>query len=506
MKKTIIFMLLISLMLLSFSGCGQKQEEKQDEQVELTWVFGGPGDLEDSERVWQAYNEKLADYLPNTKVKFMVIPHSDYAEKWRLMSASQEDVDIAWVSWALSFIEEVSKGSYMDITDLIDKYGQDMKADFPDWLLDLTTIDGRIYAVPNYQMMASGSGFSIDKTHVDKGWLDIKKAEDVFCSGKVLRKDDYKIFEDYFQKVQASDEKVRYVSSDFLTSGVKNRIGMPYGDVEQIICNAVIKWNDTDFKVYDLLTDFPENYEYYDLAYDWYKKGYIRKDILENPTENVGEYLLHATSILKGSAERASIIFGKPMEVFASRKEYYVSYKGSATNTAVAANSKHPERAVQLMNIMNSKKGADLLNLLTYGFEGEHYKKVSDDRIEWLGKEVPGGSNNKYGYQNWALGNALVTYTTQSDPEGWNEYIHNDVNMKAQMSRLAGFTLNQKPIKLEIAQYNATLKEYAYLDKGTTPNYKEVLEQRNAKLKEAGSERIVAEVQRQIDEWVKNKK
>ena len=115
---------------------------------------------------------------------------------------------------------------------------------------------------------------------------------------------------------------------------------------------------------------------------------------------------------------------------------------------------------------------------------------------------MPGSSDNRYGYENWALGNALITYTTQNDPEGWNEYLHNDINMHATMSRLGGFSVDLKPIKMKIAQYNAVLKEYEYLDKGTTDNYKELLEERNAKLKEAGSEDIVKEVQRQIDEWV----
>ena len=145
------------------------------------------------------------------------------------------------------------------------------------------------------------------------------------------------------------------------------------------------------------------------------------------------------------------------------------------------------------------------MNLLTYGFENEHYTKVSDDRIEWLGEGVPGSSDNRYGYENWALGNALVTYTTQSDPEGWNEYLHEDINMKAEMSRLGGFSVDLKPIKMEIAQYNAVLKEYDYLEKGATENYKELLAERNEKLKNAGSEKIVQEVQRQLDEWAASK-
>lgn len=506
LKKFCCMVLIVCLAIGAFAGCGKEKVADGEEQVTLKWLIGGPGKLEDSEMVWAKFNEELKKYLPNTTVEFTVIPHSDYAEKWRLMSAAQEPMDIVWVSYALNFVDEVGKGSYMDLTELADKYGQEMKSEFPDWLLELTTVNDKIYAVPNYQMMAMPVGFSIDKTHVDKNWIDINKASEMFLSKKVLHKDDYKIFENYFQKVLESNEKVKYVSSSFLSRAVKDMIGMPSGGIETIIANACIKNDEDGFKVYDKLVDFPDNYEYYDLMNEWYKKGYIRKDILANSSEKEGDYLLWWTSVFKGTKERLAIKYGKPMEIINLYDLPVIGYKGSTTNTAIAANCKHPERAMKLINLMNSKRGADLLNLLSYGIEGRHYEKISNGRIKWLEPEIPGSSNNRYGYDNWVIGNTINSYTTQSDPEGWNEYINNEINMKAKMSRLAGFTLDTKPIKMELSQYEAKLKEYAYLDKGTTPNYKEVLEERNRKLKEAGSEKIVQEVQRQIDEWAKNRK
>ena len=505
-KRSIICFMLALLIALGgvLAGCGGKKEVSQDEKVELKWVFGGPGKLEDSEYVWGEFNKKLESYLPNTTVKFTCIPHSNYAEKWRLMSASQEEVDIAWISWALKFADEVAKGSYMDITDLINEYGQDMKADFPEWLLDLTTINGRVYAIPNYQMMTNPTGFSIKKSHVDKGWIDLKEAEKVLTEDDNLTKDDYKIFEDYFKKVIDSGEKVKYVSDQFLTRAIYYKIGLPKGGLETITANAAIAKSEDGYKVYNTLTDFPGWYEYYDVVNDWYNKGIIRKDILENPKETEGDYLLWWCSLLKG--EELALKNKYPndeMTIFACDPLKYIPYNGSNTNTAIASQSKHPERAMQLLNLMNSKKGAELLNMLSFGIEGEHYNKTGDNRIEFLGSSVVGSSNNKYGYENWALGNALVTYETQNNIEGWGEYVHNEINMQAEISRLAGFNLEQNPIKLEIAQYNAIMKEYEYLDAGTTANYKDILTERNAKLREAGSDKIVEEVQRQVDEWVK---
>ncbi len=506
MKKKLVLLTLIMCLLVTgcFTGCGTKKTASNDEEVTLTWIFGGPGKLEDSERVWAEFNKELQKHIPNTTIEFEVISHDEYAEKWKLINAGQEDADIVWISWALNFADEVAKGSFMDITDLVNEYGQDMMAEFPDYLLDLTTINGRIYGIPCYQMMTAPLGVAVDASHVEKGWFNIEEIEGIFNAGRTITKEDYKVYEEYIKKVQESGEKVKYISSDFLSREIMQKIGLPYGGLESITCNAAIARLGDDYKVYNTLTDFPENYDYFDLVNEWYKKGYIRKDILENPTENRGDYLLQWTQCLKDVDNRLPLQYGnKPMKACKTHDLLYVGFNASSTNTGISSHSKNPERAMQVINLMNSSKGKDLLNLLSYGIEGEHYKKIDDEKIEWLGEATPGSSQNRYGYENWALGNALTSYITEGYPEGWNKYIDEEINKKAEISRLAGFSLDQTPIAKEIAQYQTVIQEFKYLEKGTTANYKELLEKRNAKLKKAGSDKIVAEVQKQLDAWVK---
>lgn len=44
----------------------------------------GPGEQQDSQKVWDKFNEELAKYLPNTKVEFECVTSSDYAENGNL--------------------------------------------------------------------------------------------------------------------------------------------------------------------------------------------------------------------------------------------------------------------------------------------------------------------------------------------------------------------------------------------------------------------------------------
>lgn len=522
----LLAMLLCIVMALSLAACDtteQKPEETKGtvkdpvsttastpteetlEPVELTWIFGGPGKLEDSDRVWEEFNKKLAEYLPNTTVKFVSIPTADYAEKWRLMSAGREECDIVWFMWSLNLQDEVAKGAYLPLTDLIEQYGQDMKADLPEWIFNATTVDGEIYAIPCLQQMAKPVGITIPAAHVEKGWLNLEAAEAVFRKETPLTKEDFKIFEDYFEKVKQSGEDVHYVSDQFMTAAVK-RIGYPLGYYETVVANAKILRYGDEYKVFDYVTDYPESKAFWELAHEWYEKGYLRPDALENPTEVKTEVLLRQASNLRGAEETESAAYGQPMKIFSLEDQAYITASVPPTDYAISSTSKNPERAMMLLNLMNSAKGAELMNLLTYGIEGEHYNKISETQIEWLGEEAPGSANNRYGYNHWMLGNSLVTYVTSDQEADYNAYI-DEVNKSAMMSRLSGFVLDREPIKVEIANYEAIYKEYVYLDYGTTPNYKELLAERDAKMKAAGSDKIIAEVQRQIDEWVaKNNK
>ena len=101
--KRIIATIAATAMLLPCVGCGEPKDmtDNADEQVTLKWIFVGPGEQRDSQKVWDKFNEMLPEYLPNTTVEFQCVSSSDYAEKWKLASASQENIDIVWHGWMI---------------------------------------------------------------------------------------------------------------------------------------------------------------------------------------------------------------------------------------------------------------------------------------------------------------------------------------------------------------------------------------------------------------------
>lgn len=515
MKKRKIAALLAVVFILGtlLTACGGTTTTNDDPngEVKLKWVLGGNGQLKDSEMVWAEYNERLSDYLPNTTVEFEVIPRSDYGEKWKLMSASQEELDIAWVGWMLNLYEEVQKGSLKAMDEYLPLV-PDLTNEIPESIINLGRVNGKLYCIPCYQIQTNlPYGSKTQRELAEQYGLDAAKITANFDKMEAPTKEDYQVFEDYLANLKEAGKLQKGVSKTFIDS-IIGRVGGLGNYEEVVVANAVIDRRDPELKVYDALTDFPDKNVKYEIATDWYKKGYIRQDILSVQDYSADEnkengYVLWSHSCFKNDSESQTIKHGFPILSVPTFQDLYIPSSRPASNTGIARVSKNPERAMKLIELMNTKKGAELYNLLTFGLEDVHYKKTEKENIiEWLDDVAPGGSSDApYGFANWGVGNIFNGYETQYDVEGWNDYILNDVNANASASPLIGFTLDTSKIKLELAQYDAIIKEYSYLALGAKDNWEELLAERDAKLKLAGSDKIVEEVRRQIEEWKKVK-
>ena len=122
MKKLVSLLLALLLAI----GCIGLTALAEEEEVTLTVWLGGPGKQKDSDEVWAYFNERLQDYLPNTKVEFVCVTVDEYVDKWSKAMAAGETIDVAWFGWILDINDEVAKGSLMPLNGLIDEYGQDV--------------------------------------------------------------------------------------------------------------------------------------------------------------------------------------------------------------------------------------------------------------------------------------------------------------------------------------------------------------------------------------------
>ncbi len=256
-----------------------------------------------------------------------------------------------------------------------------------------------------------------------------------------------------------------------------------------------------------------ETQEYRDMVYlmhDWYKKEYIRKDIVtahKNFSDdlNNGKYIATCVLNIKPNADVEISAAGKAGIQWKSQaitKPLLTTGGVLGTLTAISKTSKDPERAMMYLELVNTDE--KLLNLLAFGIEDKHWVKKGDRQIDF----APGLDSATSGYfpsTTWMFGRQALAYYWPNEKLGiWDEC--EQLNAQAEASPLIGFSYDPEPVSSETAKVQAVLTELAVpLDTGgLDPDVyiPKLLE----KLKNAGVDKIIAEKQRQLNAWKESKK
>jgi len=167
---------------------------------------------------------------------------------------------------------------------------------------------------------------------------------------------------------------------------------------------------------------------------------------------------------------------------------------------AIPRQSKSPEKAMAFMNLLFSDP--EVVNLLNYGIEDQHYIKVSDNEIKFPEGVTVVDHPYNFGL-SWEFGNQFLSYVFEgTDPDIWDKT--REYNDSALQSAALGFIVDVEPIKNEFAAvFNVFVQYQSGLGTGSVdPDV--YLPEFIEKLKAAGIDTIVAEKQRQLDDWAAN--
>ncbi|MBP1965353.1 ABC transporter substrate-binding protein [Paenibacillus aceris] len=508
--KTVCSVLVASLVLtLGLTGCGSKGEVSETTQstaspqdsaktgasldpVELTWYLDGTPQS-DIGSVETELNKILKDKL-NVTLHLKMIDWGSYDQKMQVVNAAGENYDLAFTAnWANNYYQNVNKGVFIPLDDLLAKYAPTIMQTLPKMGWDATKVNGKIYAIPNYQGWTMTNGLKIQKDLADKYGIKpntIKKLDDLapFLA----------------QVKQNNSDMVPYENANDGTFG-KNLVYYGFDEIAGRNVPGTIKLSDNSLKVVNQF-ESEEYKNYVSLMRDWYQKSYVRKDAATlkdvQADRKAGKTAsMNAGNIgpagPNGDVELDSSQGGKEVYSVRLTKPYLLTSSIIATMTGISKTSKHPERAVMLLDLLFKDK--QIYNLLAYGIEGKHYKKVSENTIEPI-KD----SGYAPGFE-WEVGNVLSGYVQKgSDPGIWEAT--KKMNESSTPSPLLGFSFDPTPVKTEIAQIGTVTAQYvAMLETGSSDPDK-VLPEFIEKLKKAGSDKIIAEEQKQIDAWKTIKK
>ena len=148
-----------------------------------------------------------------------------------------------------------------------------------------------------------------------------------------------------------------------------------------------------------------------------------------------------------------------------------------------------------------------LFNTLAYGVQGTHWdwSDASKSSIKFIGDPANSGYNPG---TSWAFGgnHQLDTYPIASETPQQKAALQASVKLQlsAKASVALGFVLDAGPIKSELAQIAAVLKQYRDPLMAGLVDPKVAVPDLNRRLQQAGLDRVMAETQRQINAWKKS--
>lgn len=457
-------------------GGAAESEAPALEPVELVWYMAVGKQEPDLNLVQDEVNKYLQEKI-NATVKLIPVAFGDYEAKMNTVVAAGEDFDIMWNGFVFPYEKNARKGAFLAIDELLDQYAPNLKQNTPPVVWDALKIDGQTYAIPNMQTLSTQYGVVVQKRFADKYNLDpasIKKMEDL---------------EPFLEQIKNNEP-------DIIPYG---NFGNQYYPIDNDYYNVpgglgfLIKRSDGS------LQQFANAELNGTLASKWYKMGYIYKDAStakQADFHNKGLTAVEGDTTIKPGIEQEIKMNNGGFDVIAIPTGPLVT-QGFSPDTlqAISRTSKNPERAMMLLELVNTDKY--LYNLLCNGIEGKHY--VKDGNI------IRMVQNSGYSPGvDWAIGSVYNSYLKEGQPEDiWEATRKRD--FEAELNPYGAFKFNSEPVKTEIANVSAIADEYRMgiatgtLDFATT--WPKVVE----RYKKAGSDKIFDEVQAQLNVYIQEK-
>lgn len=500
-KRSILVWLCI-LLILVLTGCSgnstnsqkakdsdnSEEADSYSKQKPYTCVIlstGPAADEKDCELVSEAAS-KITKAKFNTTIKIIRYPYGIYDNQLSLMLATGEQLDL-FPNLGLTTTMAANNEQIYPLDDLLKQYGQDLLKNIPesDWIY--SKVNGKIYGVRNNKELAESYGYCMRKDILDAMGVnpaDLKTEADI---------------EQLFHRVKKEYPDMWAIAPDIGTMGFYDAyfddLGGDYGILSD--CR-----NDSTTVV-----NMYETKEYYKIIhqrYEWVKEGLMMPDgstVHTNVTTLMREGKVFASS--------SNMKPGKEAEVLqdAKRPVVCVPMTGSFSTTSsygnqwfIARQSEKPERAMQILNEMYINP--ELANILINGVEGVHWQLV--DKKDGIIDYPKGISVDTSGYPcaAWAWPNEFITYIWKgSKPDLWQDVTN--FNNKAIPSPLKGFSWNNKAVLSQIAACNNVAQKYKNALECGELDPSVYLPRFIKELKEAGVDTIIAEKQRQVDEWLK---
>ncbi len=494
-SKRIFSFLVVLVMLASMVvGCGNSQggagEDSTKEGFRTVSIYlTGGGDYSDAQTVEDAMN---AISVPEYGIQFDLnyIEYGNYAQQSSLLLTGDE-ADIIMV-YITPFTTFVKNGQLYDITELYANASEEFKATIaqsdPSYeeMIRATTVNGRMYALPRVGTNGANTCLAIAEPFA---------AEFGIKGGEIWSLDDVDTFLEKVHETYPEKYAIVPQGPGLMTNGGWTWDGL--GDDSMV---GVIDAFGQDTEVHNLYED-EEFLRLCGYTRSWYEKGYMMQDCLSNTEASMTLYTGTGVSCFNVGNNHE---FGGGNDLLKGvflTDDKLITSNATVICYGINANTKDAQAAWEAMELIYTHP--EIGKLFANGIEGEHYQL--DEKRNAIYLDGKDSSNVGYNgvFENWDYPNPFLGESTWGDGrhiEVLQEYRENTVKI----SPAFGFCFDSEPVVDEYTACVNVMSKYTQplLMGAVDPN--ETIAQAIEELKAAGIDTVIAEKQRQLDEWLAN--
>lgn len=499
MKKRILAAMLTLSMVVSMTACGNseaggskdsaKNNGNGDEPYTVTMVLNG-STQPDEERIEQKINEILEPEL-NANLDIVVLPWASASQQLQLMLSGDEKIDVFYTQ-ATNAVQYMNAGQIIDMSELIDKYGTNIKQIYGEDIAKINQIEGFVYGVPNQIERGSIPAVFMRKDLVEKYNIDTSQIKEP------------KDLESVFETVKAGepDMTMLYSINDGDTPVTRLFRGDNLSD-NNYLGVLMDQTNSTKLENFFATDWFKDTTT---MLYNWYQKGYISQDAGTN-TENwrtvckAGNLFSLFFAYHPGTPVEFESSTGYDFEIVPFYNEPIInssSYNG--VTFSIAQNSENPEKTMEVLDYIYGS--SEIMNLLNWGEQDKDY--VIEDADNGIINFLEGITSDNAGYNlnlGWELPNQFIAYKwTGSDPQLWEKM--EEFNSSAKSSKAVGFLFDSSNYSSEIAALSNIVKQYSGALYSGSGDPDELIPELLEALDDAGINEVIQAKQEQLDAFL----
>lgn len=465
------------------TGCTSSKDDKSDESTSsngdttnLVWyMIGTP--QKDQDKVMEKVNEYTKDKIGVT-VDLRMVDWGDYGQKMQVITSSGEPYDICFAS---DYALNAQKGAYLEITDdLLNNNAKELKEIIDPLFLEGASINGKLYGIPANKEVGQQLGWAYNAKMAKELGIDmtnVKTLEDLEPILEKVKKEKPELK----MPMAAGSGFFPYMPYDYLLGE-----NLPFGiSLEGDTTKVVNIYEQEDVK------------KTLQTLRRYYQKGLVHAQAATDTDPHdmkVENWFVRKEQYAPGAVESWSQNAGYEIGYSAMHDPLTINNSVTGSVMAISASSKNPEKAMEFLNLLNTDDY--LRNLIDKGIEGEHYTSNDNGTISKTDK------SDLYTMPSWALGNVFNVKPWDTDPEDKIEQ-YKKFNEAAVASPTLGFYPDTTNVSTQIATLANVVQEFkAPLFTGSVDTDK-YLNELNKKLKDSGLDDVIAEIQKQYDEWMK---